>query len=191
MSKANVKTVVAAVANPSTLSAVVAPSFDAYAPNLVKAYEAFDKASNKLSTTVDVTISQYLDACTVAGVGKTEKEIKSIGAAIRDSQIVVDMVALGAFEKTTFTEYAQSAMRAYFYDVPFEQGLKNNPAFILPWSGAKSNKAKTNGKVTTTTRVELDKTISKALEQARALGLLNFAAELVDLATESLDGFSE
>jgi hypothetical protein len=29
------------------------------------------------------------------------------------------------------------------------------------------------------------------LEQARALGLLNFAAELVDLAAESLDGFSE
>ena len=191
MTKQTVKTAIAAAANPSTLSAVVAPSFDAYAPNLVKAYEAFDKASTKLSTTVDVTISQYLDACTVAGVGKTEKEIKSIGAAIRNSQIVLDMVALGAFEKKTFTEYANSAMRAYFYGVPFEQGLKNNPEFILPWSGAKSDKSKTNGKVTTTTRAELDKTISKALEQARALGLLNFAAELVDLATESLDGFAE
>jgi hypothetical protein len=45
--------------------------------------------------------------------------------------------------------------------------------------------------VTSTTREELDKTISKAIAQARILGLSEFSASMVDLAIESLDGFKE
>jgi hypothetical protein len=175
----------------STVQTVTVPSFTNAAKALGKAYESFDSATAKLSATVCATFTQYLDACTLAGVGKTEKEINAIGKAIRENETVAAFVASGAFEKKTFTEYAQSAMRAYYHGVEFAPGLKNDKAMGLPWGGAKSAKAKATGKVTTTTRAELDKTISKALEQARALGLLNFAAELVDLATESLDGFAE
>jgi hypothetical protein len=175
----------------ATVKTVSVPSFTNAAKALGKAYESFDSATAKLSATVCATFTQYLDACTLAGVGKTEKEINAIGKAIRENETVAAFVASGAFEKKTFTEYAQSAMRAYYHGVEFAPGLKNDKAMGLPWGGAKSDKAKATGKVTTTTRAELDKTISKALEQARALGLLNFAAELVDLATESLDGFSE
>ena len=175
----------------ATVQTVTVPSFTNAAKALGKAYESFDSATAKLSATVCATFTQYLDACTLAGVGKTEKEINAIGKAIRDNEIVAAFVESGAFERKTFTEYAQSAMRAYYHGVDFAPGLKNDKGMALPWGGAKSDKATKAGKVTTTTRAELDKTISKALEQARALGLLNFAAELVDLATESLDGFAE
>jgi hypothetical protein len=47
------------------------------------------------------------------------------------------------------------------------------------------------GPVTSTTREAADKTLSKALAQYRALGLTEFAAGVLDLAIESLDGFKE
>lgn len=175
----------------ATVQTVSVPSFTTAAKALGKAYESFDQASAKLSATVCATFQQFLDACTVAGIGKTEKEVTAIGKAIRENEVVAGFVASGAFERKTFTEYAQSAMRAYYHGVEFAPGLKNDKAMGLPWGGAKSDKTKTNGKVTTTSRAELDKTICKALEQARLLGLVNFAAELVDLAAESLDGFAE
>jgi hypothetical protein len=37
----------------------------------------------------------------------------------------------------------------------------------------------------------LDKTLSKAIAQARMLGLTEFAAQVLDVAIESLDGFKE
>ena len=175
----------------ATVQTVTVPSFTQAAKALGKAYESFDQASAKLSATVCATFQQFLDACTMAGIGKTEKEVTAIGKAIRDNEVVAGFVASGAFEKKTFTEYAQSAMRAHYHSVPFAPGLKNDKSMGLPWGGAKSDKAAKSGKVVSTTRAELDKTICKALEQARALGLVNFAAELVDLAAESLDGFSE
>ena len=181
MTNTNVKTAIA--------SAI--PSFTPYAKPIGKVYEAFDVVAAKVSATVCATFTQYLDACTLAGVGKTEKEINAIGKAIRENEAVADFVASGLFEKKTFTEYAQSAMRAYYHGVEFAPGLKNDKAMGLPWGGAKSGKATKAGKSVTTNRAELDKTIRKALEQARAIGLVNFAAELVDLAAESLDGFSE
>jgi hypothetical protein len=170
---------------------VTVPSLTNAAKALGKAYESFDSATAKLSATVCATFTQYLDACTLAGVGKTEKEINAIGKAIRENETVAAFVASGAFEKKTFTEYAQSAMRAYYHGVDFAPGLKNDKAMGLPWGGAKSAKVTKAGKSVTTNRAELDKTIRKALEQARAIGLVNFAAELVDLAAESLDGFAE
>jgi hypothetical protein len=47
------------------------------------------------------------------------------------------------------------------------------------------------GAVKTTDRAALDATLSKALAQARLLGLDSFAAEILDMCIESLDGFTE
>jgi hypothetical protein len=182
-------------ANVKTASVVVAlPEFDSGAIAIIKAHEVFDKASARLFDVVNYTMQSYVDKCNKAGVAKDEASVIRLGKTIRESQAVLDIVASGAMERKTFTEYANSAMRAFFYGVPFEGGLKNKPEYILPWSKSKHAADDTNsttGKVVVTTRAELDKTLCKALEQARALGLLNFAAELVDLATESLDGFTE
>jgi hypothetical protein len=119
--------------------------------------------------------------------------VKAIGNEIRTCQAMLDAVAIGMLEKKTVTEYAQSAMRAYFHDVPFAQGLKNDPAFQIPnANGDVKVKAPSKaGKVSKTSRAELDKTITKMLEQARVLGLNEFAANILDVCLESLDGFHE
>lgn len=194
MKNANVKT----ASNKAPAATIVAlPEFDSGAIAIIKAHEAFDKASARLADVVNYTMQSYVDKCNKAGVAKDEASVIRLGTMIRESQPVLDIVASGAMERKTFTEYANSAMRAFYWGVPYEASLKNKPEYILPWSKAKTkgdagDAGETEtGKTTTPTRAELDKTISKALAQARALGLLNFAAELVDLATESLDGFSE
>jgi len=170
---------------------LTAVSFNDRARAIGKAFAGFDKAHGKLTATVAREMQSYVDQWFITN-GKSEQSVKAMGAAIRDSQVVIDLVATGAMEKKTFTEYAQGAMRALHYGVPFAADLKNNPDMALPWSKAKTagGSAKT-GKVSTTTRAELDKTLTKVLAMARTLGLLEFAADLVDLCTDSLDGFKE
>lgn len=170
---------------------IVLVSFDAAAKSIVRAMDKADKAYVKATGEVNRVMQAYVDAWFIAN-GKDEKSVKTMGKAIRESQAVIDLVAMGACEKKTFTEYAQSAMRALHYGVPFAADLKNNPDMGLPWGKAgKGSEAAKSGKVTSTTRTDADKTLSKALAQYRALGLTEFAAGILDLALESLDGFKE
>lgn len=166
-------------------------SFDSFARDIVQGHKAFDKAQGKLSTIVDTTMQRFVDFVAVTS-GRDEKACKALAKAIGDSQVVIDVVASGAMEKKTFTEYAQSAQRALHYNVPYAASLKNNKEMSLPWS--KKGQAQGSPKagiMTTTSRTELDKTLSKALAQARTLGLTEFAANILDLCIESLDGFTE
>jgi len=170
---------------------LTAVSFNDRARAIGKAFAGFDKAQGKLTATVAREMQAYIDQWFISN-GKSEQSVKAMGAAIRDSQVVIDLVATGAMEKKTFTEYAQGAMRALHYGVPFSADLKNNPDMALPWGKAgKAGKAGPSGRVVSTSRTDLDKTISKALAQARALGLTEFAADMLDLALDALDGFKE
>jgi hypothetical protein len=170
---------------------VKAPSFDAYAKPIIRGYESFDKAASKLRDVVQSTMQAYIDVCAKAGIERDQKGCTALGKAIRECETVANIVASGAMEKKTFTEYAQAAMRAHFHAVPFEASLKNNPDFALPWGKAKESTGAKSGKVESTSRAELDKTLSKALKQARILGLTEFAANILDLCIESLDNFAE
>ena len=166
-------------------------NFDSFARDIVKGYKTFDKAQSKLSTTVETTMQKFVDHVSVT-LGRDEKACKALQKAIADSQVVIDTVAAGIMEKKTFTEYAQSAARALHYNVPFAASLKNDDTKKLPWSKKSGGTATAKaGKVTSTTREELDKTISKALAQARTLGLTELAADILDLCIERLDGFKE
>lgn len=172
---------------------VVAPTFAHHASAIVKAYGLFDRASSKFAATLSVTMNQYVDACRIApGIGKDEVSCKAIQKAIRESDSFVRAVADGLLESKTITEYAQGAARALHYGVAWTPTLKNDPEMALPWGKGKGgSKATTSGKVETTDRAALDATLSKAIKQARMLGLVEFAANVVDLALESLDGFQE
>jgi len=179
-------------ANVKTEKTIVAlPEFDAYAKTIIKAEQARDTAEASTRDAIAYAMNSFIDQCHKAGLTKTQADVEKISGAIMNSQPIVDAIALGLRPRKTFTEYASGAKRAFFHGVAWYATLKNDPNMGLPWGGAKGEKKSSTGKVITTTRAELDKTISKALEQARALGLLNFAAELVDLAAESLDGFTE
>jgi len=166
-------------------------SFDKFATEIVKGYKTFDKAQSKLSTTVCITMQQFVDHVAVTR-GRDKAACEAMRKAIGDSQVVIDTVAAGIMEKKTFTEYAQSAMRALHFNVPFAPSLKNDKEKSLPWGkGGQAQGAPKAGKVISTTRADLDKTISKALAQARAMGLTDFAADVLDIALERLDGFKE
>jgi hypothetical protein len=166
-------------------------SFDKFAVDIVKGYKSFDKAQAKLSSTVDSTMQRFVDYVSVT-LGRDEKACKALQKAIGDSQVVIDTVAQGIMEKKTFTEYAQSAARALHYNVPYAASLKNDKEKSLPWSKkGQAQGAPKTGKVTSTSREELDKTLCKALAQLRILKLNDLAADMLDLCLERLDGFKE
>lgn len=179
----------------STKPTIHPVSFDSHGTAIVRQFVAYDKklsdATEKLTAVVNREMQAFVDAWVIAGNDRGQASCNALGKAIRDSQVVLDAVAVGGMVKKTFTEYAQGAMRALHYDVPFTADLKNDASKKLPWSKAKESTTAKNGKVSTTTRAELDKTLTKALAMARTLGLLEFAADLVDLCTDSLDDFKE
>lgn len=177
----------------STKPAVTAPAFNAHAAAIVKAYGAFDRASSKFSAELSRTLNTYVDTCRVAqGIGKDEASCKAVQKAIRESDAFVRAIADGLLESKTITEYAQGAARALHHGVEWTPRLKNDPAYALPWGKAgKGGGAGKAGAVTSTSREDLDKTLSKAIAQARMLGLTEFAAQVLDVAIESLDGFTE
>jgi hypothetical protein len=169
---------------------IVPVSFDKTAKAVLVTLESADKAYAKATAKVASLMQQYVDAWFLSN-GREPASVKAMGKAIRESQAVVDLVAKGACAKKTFTEYAQSAMRALHWNVPFEASLKNKPELIIPGGKTKSSDVGKAGPVTSTTREAADKTLSKALAQYRALGLTEFAANLLDVALDSLDGFKE
>lgn len=172
---------------------VQAPSFATHAANIVKAYGKFDKASAKFSAELSLSMNQYIDAVRVTpGIGKDEASCKAVQKAIREAEAFQRAVRDGLLESKTITEYAQGAARALHHGVAWEPTLKNDPDKALPWSKkAKGSAATKAGKVESTDRAALDATLAKALKQARLLGLVEFAASVLDLAIESLDGFKE
>lgn len=177
----------------STKRAVTAPAFNPHAAAIVKAYGKFDRASSTFSAELSRTMNQYVDVCRVAPeMAKDEESCKALQKAIRNAEPFTRAVADGLLEPKTITEYAQGAARAYFYGVEWTPRLKNDSEMALPWgkktAGSTATKA---GKVESTDRAALDATLVKALKQARMLGLLDFAATLLDHAVESLDGFAE
>ena len=170
------------------------PSFDPAAHDIANAHEAFDGASATMTATVTTTMQRFIDAASLTLPDRHQKACDALGKAIRDSQAVTDICdGLGAMERKTFTEYAQSAMRAFHFNVPFAPSLKNDKAFILPWSGAagKTTDAKRAGKVETTTDEAFLETMRKAIHQARLLNHELTVGLLIDACLEIDPEFAE
>jgi hypothetical protein len=171
------------------------PSFTKSAKALLSATNGLDNATAKFSSAVSSNLQQYLDACAMSGIERDQKGCATIGKAVRENEVMIKAWQFdGTLLQKTVTEYAQGMMRAYFHNVPFTQGLKNDPEFKIPSADGTvkgGNKIKTGGKVQSTTRAELDKTIQKLLVQARLMGLNEFAADVLDVCLDSLEGFKE
>jgi hypothetical protein len=165
--------------------------FNAYGKQVLKATEALDKVAVKSKDAIAMTLQQFVDANAQAN-GRSEASCKALQKAIAESEVVNNSVALGQMERKTWTEYAQSAARALYWNVPFEQGLKNDSEKALPWSKkSKTDSTTKAGAVQSTSREALDATLSKAIQQARLLGLTEFSATLLDHCLDSLEGFKE
>jgi hypothetical protein len=89
-------------------------------------------------------------------------------------------------------QYQSCFWHAFKTGVPFSRSLINEKAATKKADGAsKATATPKTGKVESTTRAELDKTLSKAIKQARLLKLTEFAACILDQCIESLDAFKE
>jgi hypothetical protein len=86
---------------------------------------------------------------------------------------------------------ASAAQYQTAFWIAFEKGIAFQRDLVNKKSDDKKDATPKAGKVTSTSRTDLDKTLSKALAQARMLGLTEFAATMLDHCIESLDGFKE
>lgn len=165
--------------------------------------EAFGKA-HKLAVTTgakiiamqDKAVQAVLDAMVVnadkpkadflkgnARTNPARAEIKTLFDALVEKEYI---------KAKSAAQYQSCFWLAFEKGVPFSRSLINDKAATKKADGAsKATATPKAGKVESTTRIELDKTLSKAIKQARLLGLTEFAAVLVDHCIASLDSFKE
>jgi hypothetical protein len=154
-----------------------------------KSFEGEAKAIAKARVIQDQAIQQALDVVTlVCDKPKAEflKGNSKTNLARGEVKALFDgLVEKGFISKATGAQYQSCFWIAFETGVEFSRDLANKKSETKKESTPKA------GKVTSTSRTDLDKTLSKALAQARMLGLTEFAATLLDLCIESLDEFKE
>lgn len=159
---------------------------------IIGAVKSEQKVEANAQAKTDKLIQQHIDAMRVT-MGKTPmaaflKGNAATNEAKREVKELFEEVAkiLNKGESAA-RNYATSYWIAFEQNVPFQRSLFTSKAK----PEAKSKSDKSAGAVKSTTREALDKTLTKAMQQARLLGLTEFAAEVLDLCIESLDGFKE
>lgn len=158
------------------------------ARKVVLALEKGDQATIKASQQIAVVFNQYIDACRVSDISKDAKGAKSVGSAVREG--FADFIAMGAIQKSTVSNYATGAARAFFHGVEWSARLFMDPALAIP--SATTGKTRANaGSVKTTDSKSLVKTLAKALDQARTLKNDALAAGVLDLIIEVDPEFKE
>lgn len=159
---------------------------------VVKSFEGEAKAIAKARTMQDKAIQTALDAMIIAADKPKAEFLKGnakTNAARGQIKAMFDaIVEKGFISKSSGASYQTAFWIAFEQGVPFQRDLNNKKD--KPEGEAKTS-AKASGAVQSTTRKDLDKTLSKALAQARLLGLLDFAADILDLCQDCLDGFEE
>jgi hypothetical protein len=159
---------------------------------VIKSFDKGAKALDKIRVDQDKAIQCALDAMLIAcdkpkaeflkGNAKTNPargQIKGMFDAIAEA---------GFISKSSAASYQTAFWIAFETGVPFQRDLNNKKESDN--AGTKTEKAK-SGKVETTDIPALHKTLSKALAQARLLNQSIFAADLVDLITDTWPDFKE
>ena len=164
---------------PTKLASAVLASFAGETAAIAKARISQDKA-----------IQAVLDAITLA-CDKPKAEFLKGNAIKNDARREVkemfdSLAATGYPSKSTCASYQSAFWIAFERGIPFQRDLNNKKE-----GAGKKVSTPNSGAVTSTTREALDKTLSKALGQARTLGLTEFAADILDLCIERLEGFKE
>ena len=165
--------------------------------NVIKSFEGEAKAIAKARTAQDKAIQAALDAMFIAcdkpkalflkGNAKTNEargQIKAMFDAI---------VEKGFISKSSGASYQSAFWIAFEQGIEFSRDLNNKPKPDTDKGigGTGGEKPPVSGGIQSTTRTDLDKTLTKALAQARLLGLTDFAADLLDMCLDRLDNFQE
>ena len=160
--------------------------------NVIKSFEGEAKAIAKARTAQDKAIQGALDAMFIA-CDKPKAEFMKGNAKTNEARGQIKamfdaIVEKGFISKSSGASYQSAFWIAFEQGVEFKRDLNNKKD--KPEGEAKTS-TKASGAVQSTSRKDLDKTLSKALAQARLLGLLDFAADVLDLCQDRLDGFEE
>jgi hypothetical protein len=156
---------------------------------VIKLFQGEGDTIAKIRTEQDKAINAVLDAMTLACDKPKELFMKGnakTNEARREIKELFDAIVSPTCSKSSAASYQSAFWIAFEQGIAFQRDLNNKKEN----AGEKVSTPKT-GKVTSTSRTDLDKTLSKALAQARMLGLTEFAATILDHCLESLEGFKE
>ena len=156
---------------------------------VIKLFQGEGDTIAKIRTEQDKAINAVLDAMTLACDKPKELFMKGnakTNEARREIKELFDAIVSPTCSKSSAASYQSAFWIAFEQGIAFQRDLNNKKEN----AGEKSSEPK-SGKVTSTSRTDLDKTLSKALAQARMLGLTEFAATILDHCLESLEGFKE
>ena len=161
---------------------------------VIKSFEGEAKAIAKARTSQDKAIQGALDAMFIA-CDKPKAEFLKGNAKTNAARGQIKAMFDAIVEKGFISKSSGASYQSAFW-IAFEQGIEfkrdlNNKKDKTEGQGEAKTSTKASGAVQSTSRTDLDKTLSKAMAQARLLGLLDFAADLVDLCQDRLDGFEE
>lgn len=160
---------------------------------VIKSFEGEAKAIAKARIAQDASIQKMLDAFWIACDKPKDIFLKGNAAtnpARAQVKGVFDVLAeKGYVSKSSAASYQSAFWIAFEQGVPFKRDL-NNKKEKASTPATEGDKSAT-GKVETTDIPALHKTLSKALAQARLLNQSIFAAELVDLITDTWPDFVE
>jgi len=156
---------------------------------IFKSFEGEAKAIQKARVIQDQAIQQALDVLTLA-CDKPKVEFMKGNAKTNPARAEIKAIFDGLVEKEFISKASGAQYQSAFW-IAFETGVEFKRDLVNQKSDAKKESTQKAGKVTSTSRTDLDKTLSKAIAQARMLGLTEFAADILDLCIESLDDFKE
>lgn len=156
---------------------------------IFKSFEGEARAIQKARAIQDQSIQQALDVMTLA-CDKPKVEFMQGNSKTNMARAEVKSIFDGLVEKGFISKASGAQYQSCFW-IAFETGVEFSRDLANKKSETKKESTPKAGKVTSTSRTDLDKTLSKALAQARMLGLSEFAAEMLDLCIESLDDFKE
>ena len=143
-------------------------------------------AENKvIQKAVDTMSLAYATAVSAKGITKAQWAALRAPKAAHKVEVSEMFAAIPSITDATRRNLATAFWMA------FESGEQFDRSAVKDKSEAKSEAKPKTGKVESTDRAALDKTLSKALKQARLLGLTEFAAVLLDHCVDSLDEFKE
>ncbi len=169
------------VINQSLIAAVV-KSFAGEAAAVAKARTSQDKA-------IQATLDAMFIACDKPKAEFMKGNSKSNEARAQIKSMFDAIVEKGFISKSSGASYQSAFWIAFEKGIEFSRDLNNKPKGDTD-KGSGEVKP-TTGKVETTDIPALHKTLSKALAQARILNQTIFAADLVDLITDTWPDFKE
>jgi hypothetical protein len=167
----------------------------------ISAFRAVETKHAALVAAADKSVQVVLDRLTLDYIGRDKTEVFKNGKGTLEirtqlNKWFADALLVEGKSKATAALCVGSFKLAFERGVPFERALKNkmrDADKTKPQAdGADTETAKPKStKVVSVNRENLDAVLKQALAMSRALGLTEFAAEVLDICLDSLDGFKE